>query len=77
MKELIIKVQKQKGNIPDCNHIELNGENLGSIAGTAKMGTDPFDIEHGIVYFHNHDTYCGMLWNVTKIEVYKPQEVKA
>jgi hypothetical protein len=74
MKELIIKVQKQKGNIPDCNHIQCDDENLGAIAGTAKMGTDKFDIEHKIAYIHNKDTYIGMFWNVISIE---PLEVKA
>ena len=68
MKELTIKVQKQFGNCPDCNHIQCDGENLGAIAGTAKMGTDKFDIEHKIAYIHNKENYVGMFWNVTKIE---------
>ena len=74
MKELTIKVQKQFNNFPDCNHIQCDGENLGALAGTAKMRTDKFDIEHKIAYIHNKDSYVGMLWNVISIE---PLEVKA
>jgi len=76
MKEIIIQVQKQGNNFPDCNHIDCDGYNLGCITGTVKMGTEQFDIDHKIAYFDNHGHFAGLLWNVVKIEDYIPQEVK-
>jgi len=78
MKELTIRIQKSDiSGYPDTNHIICNGANLGSIAGTLERGKSEFDINHGIVYFHNNDVFCGLLWNVTKIEVCETAEVKA
>ena len=78
MKELIIRKQKNnhKG-LDDTNHILCDENVLGAITGTFKKGESAFDIEHGIVYFYNHDNYVGMLWNVTKIETAESVEVKA